>query len=184
MATLSTAGWVIHDVGLATNIGGTMFGMLALEPALEEVDDARERDEVSQNAWNKFSWVKLASHVAFAVPWFIGRSMLNGNEVSARARALTRTKDFLVGATLITGITSFVIGRVLSRKVERGDYPERGRQGRGGKGAQQAKGLETAVSVIGTLNMVASIGVLAVTSILAMEGSESVRFSARSRRLP
>ena len=105
MTTLSTAGWVVHDVGLATNIGGTMFGMMALEPSLSEVDDAHERDLVSQKAWNKFSWVKLASHVAFAVPWFIGRSMLTGKEVSARARALTRTKDYLIGASLITGIT-------------------------------------------------------------------------------
>jgi hypothetical protein len=183
MATLSTAGWVVHDVGLATNIGGTMFGMLALEPALKDVDDARERDQVSQQAWNKFSWVKLASHVAFAVPWFIGRSMLTGNEVSARARALTRTKDILVGASLITGIASFVIGRALSRKVDRGEGPERARQG-GARNAQQSKGLEKAVSFLGTLNMLASTGVLAVTSILAMEGSESVRFAARSRRLP
>jgi hypothetical protein len=185
MTTLSTAGWVVHDVGLATNIGGTMFGMMALEPSLDEVDDAHERDLVSQKAWNKFSWVKLASHVAFAVPWFIGRSMLTGKEVSARARALTRTKDYLIGASLITGVTSFVIGRVLNRKVESGEGPERARQrGARNEGAQQAKGLEKAVSVIGTLNMIASIGVLAVTSILAMEGSESVRFAARSRRLP
>jgi hypothetical protein len=182
MTTLSTAGWIVHDVGLATNIGGTMFGMMALEPSLDEVDDPRERDMVSQQAWNKFSWVKLASHAMFAVPWIIGRTMLSGNEVSARARALTRTKDVLVGTTLITGITSFVIGRMLNRKVERGQNPERARTGN--RGAQEAKRLEKAVSVIGTLNMLASIGVLALTSILAMEGSESVRFAAKSRCLP
>ena len=34
MAPLSTAGWIVHDVGLATNIGGQVFGMVALEPAV------------------------------------------------------------------------------------------------------------------------------------------------------
>src|SRR4051812_42347776 len=45
MATLSSTGWIVHDVGLATSIGGAMFGKLALEPALDEVSDTRERDE-------------------------------------------------------------------------------------------------------------------------------------------
>jgi hypothetical protein len=182
MATLSTAGWIVHDVGLATNIGGQVFGMVALEPAVNEVDSAEDRDQLSEDAWNRFSWIKLASHAAFAVPWFIGRSMLSGNEVSARARALTRTKDILVGTSLITGIASFIIGKALSAKVKKGAGPERKRAGKSRD--DESTGLEKAVSIMGTLNLLATTGVLAVTTILAMEGSESVRFAATTRRLP
>jgi hypothetical protein len=64
MATLSSAGWIVHDIGLAATIGGTMFGQLALEPSLDQVKNPRERDHVSEKAWNRFSWVKLASHAA------------------------------------------------------------------------------------------------------------------------
>jgi hypothetical protein len=181
MTTLSSAGWVIHDIGLATTIGGTMFGQIALEPALEEISNPRQRDLASEKAWNRFSWVKLAGHVAFAVPWLIGRSMLSGREVSTRARALTRTKDILVGASLITGVSSFVIGKVLGKQAREGVGPE---QARAGNGEQSSRALEGAEWVLGGLNLIATTGVLAVTALLAMEGSESVKFSVRSRKLP
>ena len=160
-----------------------MFGQLALEPALGEVHDAQERDHASERAWNRFSWLKLASHVAFAVPWFIGRRMLSGREVSRRARALTRTKDFLVGASLITGVTSFVIGRVLGRKALEGEGPERARAGEATE-REEGPTLERTVSVLGGLNLLATAGVLAVTTLLAMEANKSIKFSARSRWLP
>ena len=47
MSTLSTAAWAAHDVGLATAVGGTLYGRAALEPALHEIADPIERDRVS-----------------------------------------------------------------------------------------------------------------------------------------
>lgn len=183
MTTLSSAGWVVHDLGLATTIGGSLFGQVALEPALEEVRSARERDLASEKAWTRFSWIKLASHAAFAVPWIIGRTMLSGEEVSARGRALTRTKDILVGASLITGVASHILGRILGNKVKRGEGPEQARGGMAGE-EKESKALEAAVWVTGGLNLISTAGVLAVTALLAMEGSESVKFAVDSRRLP
>src|SRR5688572_6239470 len=108
---LSQAGWVVHEVGLATSIGGTLFGRAALEPSLNMVASADERDRVSAEAWKRFSWLNLAGHVAFAVPWFIGRSMLSGREVTRKARKLTLVKDVLIGASLLTGVSSVLLGR-------------------------------------------------------------------------
>lgn len=179
MTTLSSAGWIVHDIGLATTIGGTLFGQLAFEPSVREISRPIERDRVSEKAWNRFSWVNLASHAAFAVPWFIGREMLGGREVSARARALTRTKDVFVIASLVTGVSTFVVGKILGRKAKRGEGPEAARSER-----HESKALERTVAALGALNMLATTGVLAVTSLLAMEGSESLRFSLTSRRLP
>ncbi len=176
MTTLSSAGWIIHDLGLAASIGGNLFGQAAMETSLHEVSDPEERDRFSATAWNKYSWIKLAGHVAFAAPWFIGRTMLSGNEVSARARALTLAKDVLVGASLVSGIATIAIGRYLSRKSKRGEGPD-------AKG-QESKVLEGLVAVSGTVNMLATTGVLGLTSLLAMEGSESLRFAPTSRRLP
>lgn len=184
MTTMSSAGWVVHDIGLATTIGGSMFGKLALEPALEEVSKPVERDHVSEKAWNRFSWLKLASHAAFAVPWFIGRGMLSGREVSERARALTLAKDVLVVGSLITGVSSFFLGQILGRKARQGEGPEQARSGRAGGGAQASTGLERAVGIVGTLNMLTTAGILGVTSLLAMEASQSMRFAPRSRWLP
>src|SRR3954464_16017611 len=109
MATLSSAAWVVHDVGLAASIGGTLFGRAALEPSLDEIQDPAERDRVSADAWKRFSWVNLASPVAFAVPGLLGRTMRSGDEVSGEARALTRVKDVLVGLSVVTGIGSVLL---------------------------------------------------------------------------
>lgn len=182
MTALSSAGWIVHDVGLAATIGGGLFGQFALEPSLDEISRPVERDRMSAKAWNKYSWMKLAGHAAFAIPWLIGRGMLSGNEVSARARTLTRAKDILVGASLISGIASIVIGRTLSKKSREGRGPDQARH----QGADDAKSpvLEKTVAVAGVVNQVATIGVLAVTSLLAMEGSDSLRFAAVTKKLP
>ena len=181
MTALSSAGWIVHDVGLAATIGGGLFGQFALEPSLDEISRPVERDRMSAKAWNKYSWMKLAGHAAFAIPWFIGRGMLSGTEVSARARALTRVKDILVGASLVTGVASIVIGRTLSKKSQEGRGPDQARS----KGDDpESPVLEKAVAVTGVVNQLATIGVLAVTSLLAMEASDSFRFAAITKKLP
>jgi hypothetical protein len=180
MTALSSAGWIVHDVGLATTIGGGLFGQFALEPSLDEISKPVERDRMSAKAWNRYSWMKLAGHAAFAIPWFIGRGMLSGNEVSKRARALTLAKDVLVGASLVTGVATIAVGRYLSGKSERSEGPDANRE----RGEAEAPMLEKLVGVLGTANTIATVGVLAVTSLLAMEGNQSLRFKPRAKRLP
>jgi hypothetical protein len=193
MATLSSAGWIVHDVGLATAIGGSLFGKVALEPALEEISAPFERDHASEKAWNRFSWINLAGHVAFALPWLLGRKMLTGREVSARARGLTRTKDVLVVVSLITGISSIILGKVLGRKVRKGEGPAQAHAGQAGQAPQgslveaaaaNSRSLARVVGTLGTVNMIANASILAMTTLLAMESSRSIRFPAWSRRLP
>lgn len=146
-----------------------------METSLDQISVPAERDRFSATAWNKYSWIQLASHAAFAVPWFIGRTMLSGNEVTARARTLTVAKDVLVGASLVTGIATVAIGRLLSRRSKRGQGPER---------SARSSALETVVAVTGSVNALATTGVLGVTSLLAMEACGSKKFARISRRLP
>ncbi|HLL21241.1 MAG TPA: hypothetical protein VK427_03870 [Kofleriaceae bacterium] len=114
--------------------------------------------------------MKLASHAAFAVPWFIGRTMRTGAEVSAEARALTRAKDVLVGVSLVTGIASHVLGRKLGDQIE--------------EGQQKSRKLERTVGVLGSINALVNTGILGITALLAMQGSQSLRFAKSSRKLP
>lgn len=194
MTALSTAAWAAHDVGLATAIGGTLYGRTALQPALHEIDDPEERDRVSSDAWQRFSWLNLAAHGMFAATWFVGRSMLSGREVSGSARTLVRLKDGLVIASLITGIGSTILGRILGRRARGGDGPAQARQGRtsgssGEAGSTMSNGQSTlairrVVGGLGIANLLANIAAMSVTTLLAMEGNRSARFSARSRFLP
>lgn len=185
MTTLSSAGWVVHDVGLATAIGGNLFGQTALEPALNTITSADERDRASTAAWQRFSWVNLASHVAFAVPWIIGRTMLGGREVTAEARTLTRVKDVLIAASLVTGIAGTIFGRLLGARVKQGLGPAELRdRTKSESEVAKTKALHTAVSAVGTANLVANVAILGVTAMLAMQASKSTKFGLFSRLLP
>jgi hypothetical protein len=185
MSTLSTAAWAAHDVGLATAVGGTLYGRAALEPALHEIADPIERDRVSANAWQRFTWLNLAAHGVFAATWFVGRSMLSGREVSGTARTLTQVKDGLVIASLVTGIGTAVLGRMLGTCARRGEGPAQVREARGtARGGGRTVALQRAVGGLGIANLIANIATLGITAALAMEGSRSPRFAARSRFLP
>lgn len=185
MSTLSTAAWAAHDVGLATAIGGTLYGRTALEPALHEIADPGERDRVSTAAWQKFTWLNLAAHGVFAATWFIGRGMLSGREVSGRARTMTRIKDGLVVAGLVTGVATAVLGRMLGKCARRGEGPAQVREAGGAaRGGERTVALQRAVGGLGIANLIANVATLGITAALAMEGSRSPRFAARSRFLP
>ena len=187
MGTLSSAAWAAHDVGLAAAIGGTLFGRAALEPALEDIQSPVERDRVSADAWGRFSWWNLAAHGVFAGTWLIGRGMLSGREVSGRARKLTKVKDGLMLASLVTGVSSILFGRWMGRRSERGLGPEEVRSEDAERTEQDSKrtyAIERAVGALGMVNLLTNIGIASITSILALEANKSVRFGARSRRLP
>ncbi len=178
MAKLSSAAWIAHDVGLATAIGGTLFGREALHPALREgIDDQEDRDRVADAAWRKFSWVNLAGHVAMASTWFAGRAMLSGREVDRMSRPLTVTKDALIIASLATGAASVVIGRILGAKV-------RERRQASMQDRESVETLRRAVGAVGLVNLVANLGIMGVTAALAMKAAKSSKFSIVSRFLP
>lgn len=188
MAKVSTAAWLVHDMGLAATIGGTLFGRVALQPALYKVALPEERDLVSADAWKRFSWINLLSHAAFAVPWLVGRTMLSGNEVSMKARELTKLKDIFVVASVATGLSSVLLGRMLAKRGIAGRGPQAVKEGeRFGHSARditRTTGLKRAVGFLGMLNLLATVGVGAITTLLAMEGNQSARFAPVSHVLP
>ena len=178
MSFLSSAAWMAHDLGLATTIGGTIFGQGSMHPALNErLDNDQERMLVADAAWRKFSWVNLAAHGVFAATWLVGRTMLSGREVSKTSRTLTMVKDGLVVASLVTGVTTIVLGRILGKKTRERDLSDP---------AQDAsiRRLRKTVSTLGKINLLTVAAIGAVTTGLSMEASKSLPFSIVSRRLP
>jgi len=189
MTTLSSAGWVAHEVGLATSIGGTLFGRTALMPALGAITSSQERDQVAAEAWQRFSWINIASHLAVAVPWFLGGSLLSGHVVTREARPLTLAKDILIGASLITGISSVLLGRMLGKRADQGFGPAEMRDRISPEGEAEGEVAKTlrlrrTVGTLGLLNLAANIGIAGVTALLAMQGTRSARFGFMRRALP
>lgn len=123
MATLSTAAWVLHDLGLAAGFGGPLFGKLALDPAIKVVHSEAERGEVMNKAWSGYQAVNAVALGTMAATWFVGRTVLSGWEVTAKARPLVLVKDALVGAALVTGVANMVGGAILAKQAPGGAVP-------------------------------------------------------------
>ena len=64
---LSQVGRAAHDLGLAGMLGGTLFGRLALHPAVAEISDPRERGKVVNAAWRRYGAVNGAGRAAVVV---------------------------------------------------------------------------------------------------------------------
>jgi uncharacterized membrane protein len=179
MTTLSSTAWIAHNLGLATAIGGTLFGQRALEPALaERIDNEQEKGLVEEAVWRRFGMMNLAAHALFAATWFAGRKMLSGRSVSRRGRSMTKVKDGLVVMSLVTGIASTILGRVLGKKMR-----DLGMQ-RDTEQEMSIRRLRIAVRAVSTINLLSTASVAAVTTGLSMEASKSLPFSIFSRRLP
>lgn len=177
MSKFSTTSWILHNLGLATAIGGTLFGQGAFQPALEkDVDDEKQRAQISDDAWSRYSWWNLAAHGVVAATWLAGRTMLSGREVNNKSRTLTVVKDALVVASLATGIASVIIGKTLGEKVKN--------QGEGAGTDEEVDRLRKAVRTVGAINIATNAAMGAVTTTLAMQSARSLPFAAVARLLP
>jgi hypothetical protein len=185
MAMLSTAAWVVHDLGVASAFGGQLFGKMALEPAVSAVSDRRQRGEVEDRAWRRFSGWNSAALLATAATWLVGRKLLSGKEVSGVGRALTLVKDGLVGGAVGLGVANVVVGQALSKAQHQAEEASPGSLGQSAQESPaRVRRLHTAANVLGSVQLGVAAGILALTSMLAMEGGRSVRWTARSRWLP
>ena len=172
MATLSTAGWVVHDIGLATAFGGNIFGKVSLDPAIKQaLPQTEDRSRLLRRTWRRQGIVMALSHLAFAVPWLIGRRLRSGRELGGGARKMVIAKDVLVGVAVASGIARGAIGRAIMR---RGDTEESDRK----------MNLIRAADAIGTVNLAAVAGAFGLTTLLAVCSGESALWSVTSRSLP
>jgi hypothetical protein len=184
MATLSTTAWVLHDLGIATGFGGSLFGKLALHPAVDAASSNEERGRIVNAAWRTYAPVNLLGHVAFALTWAIGRAMLSGRSLGRDTRALVLVKDALVIGSVATGVTSQLLGKSIEKEGPGGGVPLEEGATPAPEASARAKTKVRLVSAIGTANLLCNAGLVAITAILAMKSSRSGVFSAIQRILP
>lgn len=166
MATLSTAAWAGHNLAIAADLGGAMFGKLALEPALRKVEPRAERGEILNEAWMRYNIGNLGALVILGGTWLAGRMFLSGWQAGKDTRQLVLAKDILVGGAVATGITCAALGYALENKPQR------------------SKTLVDAVNGFGWAHMAFIAGVGAITTVLAMKSGKSTMWSFVSRLLP
>lgn len=177
MATLSTTAWVLHELGLAAGFGGNLFGLIALNPAVAEIQSKRERGKVTHVAWDRYKTVNGASLALMAGTWIAGRTILDGREVGKTSRVLTITKDVLVGGALVGGIGALVFGYMLDREMKISNEPIQSGSRPAAETRKRVADLQRLTNRSGKLNVVMNAAVLAVTTVLAMKAGKSSRWT-------
>jgi hypothetical protein len=171
MATISSAARIAQDVGLAATLGGTLFGRAALQPALHEIADPQEADRVSARAWRRYGWINLAAHGLFAATWLVSRSLTRDKRIRPRVRALVRANDVLVGASLVTGLASVLLGMRLGTRGRHGIGPAQAHLGEvvgiDDRELRRTRTIRRAVGALGIANLAAAAGVLGVSNVIA-----------------
>jgi hypothetical protein len=184
MATLSTTAWVLHELGLAAGFGGNLFGQIALNPAVAEIQSKRERGKVTHVAWDRYKVINGVSLALMAGTWFAGRAFLTGREVGRASRALTVTKDVLVAGSLATGVGAMVVGRLLDKEIATSNAPLEAGSRPAAETKERVAMLQSVANNVGRINILMNAAVLAVTTVLAMKSGRSTKWSFVSQLLP
>lgn len=178
---VSQVGRAAHDLGLAGLLGGTLFGRLALHPAVTTISDPRERGEVVNAAWRRYGTVNVLSLAAVTAGWAGARAAeARDRNLSERERALARWKDGLVAAVLATGLVTAAEGMRFARMAPDGAVPLTDGDHAAPGAPPAAARLKRRLNVLGLMTVAAEAGLVAVNAALNQEGFRR----PPSRRLP
>jgi hypothetical protein len=172
-----------HDWGLASWLGGTMFGKFALNPSVARIGDHRERGKVVNAAWNGYNAINAASLGAVALGWFADHlTNRDGRRLTNRERALARVEDGLTLAALATGVASAVEGARLASAATEGAVPiERGTTPAEDTPKQAAR-IQRMLGALGIANIASGVGLVVVNALQSQNGHGRPRMRPMLRR--
>jgi hypothetical protein len=99
----------IHNLGLALWWGGTFMGTLAMNPAVEVLDDPDERDKMVDEGWALFQpWA--AGGLLGAIITHIVLRRQGPDNASTGYKTVARLKDLLFGAAVASTLTNMAMG--------------------------------------------------------------------------
>jgi len=180
MTALTTAAWIAHDMSLAAGFGGSLFGKMALQPAVKLISSTPERSKVVHEVWKDYSIVNAISLGTAVATWIAGRVMISGRVIDRQTRALVIAKDVLLSTSAVTGLCNMIFGSLEGQKK----LSAVNESGNGLDSQDKVRVLRKTMDVLGTVNLVASAGVIGLTAVLGMKAGKSPTWKLLSRFLP
>lgn len=167
---VSQIGRAASHVGMAGLLGGTLFGRLALHPAVTEISDRRERGKVINAAWRRYGAINSLSLLAVVGGWVGARAdEARDANLSGRERRLARAKDVLVGTATVTGLATMVEGIRFSKTAPDGGVPLSDGDHAAPEATYEQARMKRRVNALGTASLLADLGLVAVDAALAQE---------------
>jgi hypothetical protein len=173
----------LHKMGLGINLGGTIFGLVALNPSVARVSDRSERGRVLNEAWTRFQTIGTLAMGVTVATWRLGGLKEAESDIDP---ALAGIKNVLLGGALITSVASAIAGRRIASQapegttpVESGAEPAPETPGEAARSQRMSAflGAATAVLVAGVLGLSSALEVRAVEKVEKSRGALSRLFS-------
>ena len=166
----SQIGRAASEIGMAGLLGGTLFGRLALHPAVTAISDPRERGQVVNAAWRRYGTVNALSLLAVTGGWLGARAdEARDRNLSPRERRLARVKDGFVAATVVTGLATMVEGIRFSKLAPEGAVPLADGDHTTAAATRPQARAKRRLNVLGVLSLGADLGLVAANAALSQE---------------
>jgi hypothetical protein len=117
LTAMKPATRILHELGLALSMGGTWFGKFHLDPSVKVISSRAERGQVIAAAWGSFLLSDALGLGLGVATWLKERSRLVRRRGPARMRALVRTKDILLGTSVVAVVVNAISAALLLREA-------------------------------------------------------------------
>jgi hypothetical protein len=174
MRQASTPVRSLHKMGLSINLGGTIFGLVALNPAVARIADRSERGRVLNEAWTRFQTIGTLAMGVTVATWRLGGLKEAEGDIDP---ALAGIKNVLLGGALITSVSSAIAGRRIARQAPEGATPVESGAEPAPETPDEAARSQRLSAFLGAATAVLVAGVLGLSSALEVRAVEKVEKS-------
>jgi hypothetical protein len=174
MRQASTPVRSLHKMGLGINLGGTIFGLVALNPSVARIDDRSERGRVLNEAWMRFQTIgTLAMGVTVAM-WRLGGLKEAESDIDP---ALAGIKNVLLGGALLTSVASAIVGMRIARQAPEGAPPVESGAEPAPETPEEAARSQRLSAFLGAATVALVAGALGLSSALEIRAVEKMEKS-------
>ena len=169
MRQVSTPVRSLHKLGLGINLGGTLFGLVALNPSVARISDRSERGRVLNGAWARFQAVGTLAMGLTVATWRLGGLKEAESDLDA---SLAGLKNVLLGGALVTSVASAIAGRRIARQAPEGDTPVESGAEPAPETPEEAARSQRLSAFLGAATVALVAGVLGLSSALEVRAVE------------
>lgn len=158
----------LYDLGLGVWFGGSLFGILAMNPAVEVLDDPEERGKMVDEGWARFQPYGAAGLFTALVTHFIMRRRAP-RKPSSTYKSVALLKDVLMLGACVSSVASLALGEYAVDDYQPVDSATEGNE-ETPDDVQQAQG---GLSIASWAQLACGAGLIIAGAILASERDKS-----------
>ncbi|HEX8834927.1 MAG TPA: hypothetical protein VF719_12035 [Abditibacteriaceae bacterium] len=159
---------VVSDVGTALWWGGTLMGTLAMNPAVEVLDDPEERGKMVDEGWARFQPYAAAGLFGSIVSHIIMRRN-PPRRPSDCYKTTALVKDVLLGAAVVSSVASLALGEYSTHYEGDGYTPMESATTPSSETPDEVAKAQGGLSVASWVQLASGLGLLVCSALLSAE---------------